>query len=555
MAWFSLTNNKKEIDGKTIYQIKYIKKIEISVGGSVGSFKKNAGDLGGWIETEENLSQDYPVVLSEKTIVLGKDTRIKTNGVVFDSTIIDSQILSEKAGILCMIRTHMKNMIVWTENAKAIIINSKIKGIKNNSTEIYVKSQNKLNEHLLFIVDSSLIVEDAEEENRYGEKVIFVENSAVRISNSTIKFPKETTKTPICATEESNISIFTSKIFYSYLNAKKSKIEINNSGFFKTTDISNFGNGDFRISHTLIKRTKNNLSRNVFRARLDGKIFVEDLLIEGSATFAAYDSYIDICHSIIKGSPMIVSSERTHIEKSEIIGKSRIKDSSIINSKIYDNCKVAFMQIKDSTIKGDSNIGFDTEGRETRVLREICLSNLNINNTKDFVIVTEKTTMSKNDFAAYRTGPHYDNICVIRILRPNEYIKAEQPYDEITRIKNRIIAFSFLSENEFTILSNIKGSIANSLKITESQNKKTMELYLIVFWIDCLIDIWENSEKRILEEMLPIVMSRNLVDIKTKTMIIKNSICVFPKYANELLPKDKDIMDDVLIIDNTPRTE
>ena len=152
MAWFSLTNNKKEIDGKTIYQIKYIKKIEISVGGSVGSFKKNAGDLGGWIETEENLSQDYPVVLSEKTIVLGKDTRIKTNGVVFDSTIIDSQILSEKAGILCMIRTHMKNMIVWTENAKAIIINSKIKGIKNNSTEIYVKSQNKLNEHLLFFV-------------------------------------------------------------------------------------------------------------------------------------------------------------------------------------------------------------------------------------------------------------------------------------------------------------------------------------------------------------------------------------------------------------------
>jgi len=45
---YKLTNNKKDVCGRTLYQIEALK--------DFGNIKK--GDLGGWIEREDNLSQD-----------------------------------------------------------------------------------------------------------------------------------------------------------------------------------------------------------------------------------------------------------------------------------------------------------------------------------------------------------------------------------------------------------------------------------------------------------------------------------------------------------------
>ena len=50
---YELTTETKEINGHTVYRIKALKSFDTIIGRTV-----NAGDLGGWVESEDNLSQD-----------------------------------------------------------------------------------------------------------------------------------------------------------------------------------------------------------------------------------------------------------------------------------------------------------------------------------------------------------------------------------------------------------------------------------------------------------------------------------------------------------------
>ena len=53
MKKYELTNEKKEFLGTTLYRIRALKNFELSDGTII-----HAGDLGGWIEKEYNLSQE-----------------------------------------------------------------------------------------------------------------------------------------------------------------------------------------------------------------------------------------------------------------------------------------------------------------------------------------------------------------------------------------------------------------------------------------------------------------------------------------------------------------
>lgn len=540
MAWFTLTDNKKEINEKTLYQIRYLENVVLPNKSGPYDFSKRIGDLGGWIESEENLSQELPVVMSEKTFIFGKNTQILTVGVLIDSTITDSKIMSETAGMLYSIGSDIKNIIILVDNSTATIANSEIKGAKNNPPKISVKAKSMFVDNMLLVSNSYLIADNMEEDEKYAEKIIFVNSSVVEINDSTIKFPKETIRIPIYSTEESRIKISNSKIFDSYLGAKKSEIEISNSGVFKKTSISSIDKGKLCISNTVVKRTKENSGQSIFRTRINGKMFVENSTIDGAAVVSAYDSTTSIYNSLIVGSPMIVSSEKTQIEKSKIYENPRIKDSYILKSEICGNCKISFMQLKNSTIKNDAILGVNAENRETRELRGICFSNLNIADKNDFVIVNSDATISNECFVAYRNGTANNDIYIMRLLSSNKYLRSKNPYYEITRIKNNIIAFMDLTKNELAIISNIKKSIDSSLNITEKKNKRMMELLLIIFWIDCLVKITQDDEPTILEKIVPVFISQNPVDIKAKTTIAQKPVCIFPKYANELLPVSVD---------------
>lgn len=74
---YELSNETKEYNGSTLYRIKALK--------DFGNIK--AGDLGGYVESENNLSQEGDCWICDNAIVCG-DARIKDNAYVSGNTIV-----------------------------------------------------------------------------------------------------------------------------------------------------------------------------------------------------------------------------------------------------------------------------------------------------------------------------------------------------------------------------------------------------------------------------------------------------------------------------------
>jgi len=81
MKKYELTQNSIEIDNKTLYQIKALK--------DFGSVKK--GDLGGYIESEKNLSHDRNCWVSGNAQVY-EDARVSGNAQVFESARVSGNV-------------------------------------------------------------------------------------------------------------------------------------------------------------------------------------------------------------------------------------------------------------------------------------------------------------------------------------------------------------------------------------------------------------------------------------------------------------------------------
>lgn len=74
---YELTNEKKEFLGRTLYRIRAVKDFELCDGTII-----HAGELGGWIEKEYNLSQEGSAWVSGKAQVFGK-ARVFGDALVF----------------------------------------------------------------------------------------------------------------------------------------------------------------------------------------------------------------------------------------------------------------------------------------------------------------------------------------------------------------------------------------------------------------------------------------------------------------------------------------
>jgi carbonic anhydrase/acetyltransferase-like protein (isoleucine patch superfamily) len=86
---YKLTNNTKKINGITLYQIQSLKDF---------ADVKN-GDLGGWIETEGNLSQEGNAWVSVDAVVSG-NARVSDNAQVFgDAWVSGNALVSGNAWV------------------------------------------------------------------------------------------------------------------------------------------------------------------------------------------------------------------------------------------------------------------------------------------------------------------------------------------------------------------------------------------------------------------------------------------------------------------------
>lgn len=74
---YKLTENTKEIGNITLYQIEALKDF----------CNVRKGDLGGWIEKEENLSQDGKCWVSDNAQVFG-NTRVSCNAIVYENACV-----------------------------------------------------------------------------------------------------------------------------------------------------------------------------------------------------------------------------------------------------------------------------------------------------------------------------------------------------------------------------------------------------------------------------------------------------------------------------------
>lgn len=83
---YMLTDETKIVNGKTLHRIKALKDFNIVAAGDLNIIVK-AGDLGGFIEKEENLSQEKEAWVDENACVFG-DARIYDNAQIFGNALV-----------------------------------------------------------------------------------------------------------------------------------------------------------------------------------------------------------------------------------------------------------------------------------------------------------------------------------------------------------------------------------------------------------------------------------------------------------------------------------
>ena len=112
---YKLTTNTKEWAGVTLYQIEYLK--------SFAGVTK--GDLGGWIESESNLSQDGDAHVFDNAHVYG-NARVSGNAHVYgDAHVFDNAHVSGNAWVSAKANFTKGHFIGWDDSGKITDITDK----------------------------------------------------------------------------------------------------------------------------------------------------------------------------------------------------------------------------------------------------------------------------------------------------------------------------------------------------------------------------------------------------------------------------------------------
>ena len=91
---YELTDQTKEVDGRTLYQIRAVDDISLSGGRSI-----KAGQLGGFIEKEDNLSRNGSAWVDKDAVVYG-DAKVQDNAYVGGASVVkDSAIVKGDATV------------------------------------------------------------------------------------------------------------------------------------------------------------------------------------------------------------------------------------------------------------------------------------------------------------------------------------------------------------------------------------------------------------------------------------------------------------------------
>ena len=430
MKWFELTENKKIYEKHLVVQIRYTKDI-------LGLSTK--GKLGGWIESESNLSSNSPVFMDPKSIIYGEDTMIDTRG---NAITILSSIIGDFVNIDCKDEKDNVSFSIYnsvlsgvsihkTENAKIFINNSSITGkndavvnirTTNGMTFIYENTIKAYKDIVIENILGQMSVRKSEITNAClssfdGNLDIFAASITTTNKNKQIKINQAQKSmfirdSVILADEQFSLFCYDSDLKIletnittsnelewrvkesSTVNIEKSEIEdkislnVHNSRFeMKNTTIKNnttFGISNGKAFVSFCKIDTDDLKVIVDRA---GALFLFQSKISGNINISSFNQLLDINYCEISGNVNInTHNQDSKLIKSFFCDNAKIEDARVTASTIKGDACVHNTKILNSSVSGNCKIGYFYRFGKTNVLQNEFFDSLCAENEEDFII-------------------------------------------------------------------------------------------------------------------------------------------------------------------------
>lgn len=529
--WFTVTENTKMINGTELKQIKYIM--------AVGS--KKPGDLGGWIECEDNLSQEHPIDIDSNSHIYG-NTLLDFTGRISDSDIFNSR------------RERLRDL-----KSSISIKNSKIYNVK------------------LIFFDASIKVEDSTIGSIDSEPILILnKGGAIGISGSVVSTTngfsilcgQESTMILVKSVfsldrakegfgfeiDPANLSATDNSVLKIYKSSLKGCVHIcaDQSSFIKAQNLNVSGNCFFYASiDSSIYFNKTQLfSKNInINSRINSTLNIDNSNLFDSVKISIETREINITSSTIKNYVSIVSK---HSKLDTDISECTIKDSACIKECFLKNCVVSGSSklfncyLGDSMISGDSAVGYFVDGKECADMTFV-FSNIDSSCKNDFLLFKDSFSPDRkyflicnvNDVKGQRlwvgiilNGGH----CVETNLKQiKEYFasaKVLANVKETEEYKKYILChFDSFAESTF---SEIKKSY------TFNVNEKIIMSYVFLKWMSLLQLLLQNEDPEYTSSFFKRVCKECFnIDISGKNMVFEKVPTIDLLYLNNLAtPKD-----------------
>ena len=484
--WFEKTNIMKFFLGKCLYQIRYTKPVEYMA----------AGDLGGWIEFEENLSQEHPLLITPDSIIFGENTRIKACGSIRGSVIGNNTfICGDSTNSFNVVNSFLSNTILKSNKMTSFFLCDSVIGGREKKEIL-----NLFIEKGIFSLENSQIIF----KNRM---FVHVSNSVVNIKKSIIKSNNETS---IKITEKSNLLIEESVL----TNIKTVYVSGGKTRIIKTLLMEKVG---IVCEKSYIKICFSSLkNRSNIEVEKNGKLTIENSKLANDIVVLICCSKCSIFSSKITNGAIIESNTGTNqIYNSDVSGKTRVKNSQISSSEILDKATIVNAVINNSIISGDSSIGTLYDGKETLLLKVVTLDSILSKNKKDFFIV--KGPFSNDETFLSLVGKEDKKRVFFRF---NNGI-AEEMQDSLP-VTIRKKTKEILDSNKVSQYNKEIAKIICASTIFNNKNKKGIGVLLN--YASLLFAISEGSRSKRKKEFDEIIQNNSSVNINTKKIVFKKDI-------------------------------
>ena len=575
--WYKLTNNQKMFDGHKLTQIEYIKKINEHLPGS----------LGGWIESENNISQDFPFSFPETAIIFGKHTSVKTFCCLRGNCIIGENVclsVSEQDDNSSLIieKSYLSGIKIFVDKGNVFIGDTKV--CSNNDSIVVIKNiagKIDIQKTVICLSQKTKIINNFSKliiaESNLDNPNFMLSGIKIKILKSNIKNISNTNKTFSIEQDQGMVEINKSSLFFSddiNIKSQNSTIDINYSELKlnqKSTVMLNDSCScrilNSKIENELMISCKDNAKAEILSSELcsDTEIKVKEkssITISTSRFFAGnkngkislsstccssvniFDSRIsDSPILTIKNSNLLMQKARVkenalvdlynidcEIEQSKLGGNSKIKDCyRIYKCLIEGNASVKNVDIQESDIFGDAKVGYLPKDINLDINLPILVNCITAKAQNDFMILRNKFSSKEEWFCSYYSK---ENPTTISVLRLNENENNEYLLSELVK-KQKEYADNICSSQLFNKIERaVAGNAYLSMKtfkeniIKERPDLKNEEIVFIsiIPWLTLLESIFNNTKSDEKEKLFNEILDLCNVDFSTKKIVFNKPI-------------------------------